>query len=142
MLSNGPRMFEANACPASMSIRANIVKGNIMKIAEANVGKMETELKQWGAKLDKLVAKVEAAGSEVKIDYRKGVEDLRSKYRLTQSKFDEFKTAGSAKWGIFKTGVETAWNDLEASFKKLTKHSAGAEGGQTKQDEPENEENI
>ena len=50
-----------------MSIRANIVKGNIMKIAEANVGKMETELKQWGAKLDKLVAKVETAGSEVKI---------------------------------------------------------------------------
>jgi hypothetical protein len=135
-------MFEANACQASMSIRANIVKENIMKIVEANVGMMEKELKQWGAKLDKLVAKVEAAGTEVKSDYRKGVEDLKSKYRLTQSKFDEFKTAGSAKWGIFKTGVETAWNDLEASFKKLTNHSAGAEGGETKQDEPENEENI
>jgi hypothetical protein len=99
-----------NVCPVSMSIRANIVKGNIMKIVEANVEKMETELKQWGAKLDKLVAKVEAAGS--------------------------------AKWGIFKTGVETAWNDLETSFKKLTKHSAGAEGGQPNQGEPENEENI
>jgi len=106
-----------------MSIRANIVKGNIIKILEANVGKMETELKQWGAKLDKLVANVEAAGTEVKLDYRKSVEDLRSTYRLTQSRFDEFKAAGVAKWEIFKTGVETAWDDLETSFKELTKHS-------------------
>ncbi|MGD0836755.1 MAG: hypothetical protein ABSB49_08955 [Polyangia bacterium] len=135
-------MFEPNVCPASISIRENIVKENIMKMVEANVGRMETELKQWGAKLDKLVAKVEAAGTEVKSDYRQSVEDLRSKYRLTQSKLDELKTAGSAKWGIFKTGVETAWNDLEASFKKLTRHSAGAEGDQTNQDEPESEENI
>jgi len=113
-----------------------------MKIVEANLGKMETELKQWGAKLDKLVAKVEAAGTEMKIDYRKSVEDLRGKYRLTQSKFDDLKTAGSAKWGLFKTGVETSWNDLEASFKKLAKHSAGAKDGQPNQAEPENEENI
>ena len=113
-----------------------------MKIVEANIGRMETELKQWGAKLDKLVAKVEAAGTEVKTDYRNSVEDLRSKYRLTQSKFDELKTAGSAKWGIFKTGVEAARNDLEASFKKLTKHSAGAEGGPTNQEEPKDLENM
>ena len=103
---------------------------------------MESELKQWGAKLDKLVAKVEAAGTEVKIDYRKRVEDLKAKYKLTQSKFDECKAAGGAKWGIFKTGVESAWSDLEASFKKLTQHSAEAETGQQKESEPENEENI
>jgi len=125
-----------------MSIRANIIKGNIMKIAEADMGKMETELKQWGAKLDELVSKIEAESTKVKIDYRKGIEDLRSKYRLTQSKFEEFKTAGSAKWGIFKTGVETAWNDLEASFKKLREYSARAEVGANNQTEPEAEENI
>jgi hypothetical protein len=39
------------------------------------------------------------------------VEDLRAKYRLTQSKFEELKAAGSSKWGILKAGVETAWNE-------------------------------
>jgi len=29
------------------------------------------------------------------------------------------KAAGSEKWDTFTTGVETAWSDLEAAFKKL-----------------------
>jgi hypothetical protein len=134
-------MVDADGCPISMSIRANQVKESIMEIIEANVGKMEAELKQWGAKLDKLVAKVEAAGSEAKVDYRKGVEDLKTKYRLTQSKFAEFKTAGGAKWEIFKSGVESAWNDLEASFKTLMKHSDDRAMDQQKNPESKNEEN-
>lgn len=113
-----------------------------MSTIEENVGKMETELRQWGAKLDKLVAKVESAGTDVKTDYRKGVEDLATKYRLAQSKFDELKTAGSAKWEVFKTGVETAWKDLEDSFKKLAQHPSGAEVGKPHQDGPKPEENI
>lgn len=111
-----------------------------MKIFEASVEKMETELKHWGTKLDKLVAKVEVAGTEVKSDYRKGVEDLKSKYRLTQSRFDEFKVAGVEKWGTFKTSVETAWSDLEASFKKLTKHSKEAETDEQKNAQPAHKE--
>ena len=92
-----------------------------MKMVEAKVGKMEAELRQWGAKLDRLVTKAEAAGTEVKIDYRRGVDDLKSKYKVAQAKFDKFKAAGGAKWGIFKTGIESAWNDLETAFKKLGK---------------------
>jgi hypothetical protein len=106
-----------------MSMRAIVVKENVMKTVEANVGKMEAELRQWGVKLDKLMAKAEAAGAEVKSDYRKGVEDLKGKYKVAQSKFAESKAAGSAKWGILKTGLEAAWNDLEAAFKKMGKSS-------------------
>ena len=94
-----------------------------MRIAEASVGKMETQLRQWGAKLDKVIAKVEAAGSEVKVDYRKGVKDLNAKYKVAQSRFDKSKAAGSAKWGIVKAGLEAAWNDLEAAFKQMGKSS-------------------
>jgi hypothetical protein len=97
-----------------------------MKTVAANVGKMEAELRQWGVKLDKLMAKAEAAGTEVKSDYRKGVEDLKGKYKVAQSKFTESKAAGGAKWGILKTGLEAAWNDLEAAFKKMGKSSVEA----------------
>lgn len=97
-----------------------------MKTVVANAGKMEAELRQWGVKLDKLIAKAEAAGTEVKSDYRKGVEDLKGKYKVAQSKFTESKAAGGAKWGILKTGLEAAWNDLEAAFKKMGKSSVEA----------------
>ena len=56
-----------------------------MKPQEKHVGKMETQLRQWGAKLD------------------------------------EMKAADTEKWETFKTGVESAWNELEVAFKNLAK---------------------
>ena len=105
----------------SMSTRANMVREQITEIAEAHIRKMETQLQRWGANLDELVAKAETAGSaEVEVDYRKGIDDLKSKYQVAQAKFAEFKTAGSSTWGAFKSGVDRAWNDLEGAFRRLT----------------------
>lgn len=111
-------------------------KEEVMQMLEENAGKMEAQLRNWGVKLDKVFAKAEAAGNAVKSDYRKDAEDLKAKYKVAQSKFDECKAAGSAKWGILKTGLETAWNDLEAAFKKLGKSSAQAEQAQPSKPEP------
>jgi hypothetical protein len=97
-----------------------------MKILESNAGRMEAQLRQWGAALDKLIAKAEAAGTKVKADYRQGVDDLQAKCKIAQSKLDESKAAGSAKWGILKDGLEAAWTDIETAFKKLGKSSAAA----------------
>jgi hypothetical protein len=90
-----------------------------METVEAHVGKMEAELKQWGARLDQLLTKVDAAGTGAKVDYRKRLDDLKEKYVVAEARFAELKAAGSAKWDTFKSGVETAWNDLERAFTKL-----------------------
>ena len=108
-----------------------------MQIVETNAGKMETQLRNWGVKLDKVMARAEAAGTGVKIDYRQGLDDLKAKYKVAQSKFDEYRAAGSAKWGILKTGLETAWNDLESAFKKLGKSSVEADHVQPGKIEPQ-----
>jgi len=80
---------------------------------------MEEQLKNWGARLDHLVAKVEKAGEEVNSERRKRVDALKTKYAAAQAKLSELKTAGSEKWDTLKTGVESAWSDLEAAFKKM-----------------------
>lgn len=108
-----------------------------MKMDEANAGKMETQLRRWGVRLDRLITKAEAAGTEVKIDYRRSVEDLKAKYKVAQSKLAESKAAGSAKWGILKTGLEAAWNDLETAFKKLGRSSIEANDAQPKTTGPQ-----
>jgi hypothetical protein len=90
-----------------------------MITAEANVGKMEAQLSHWGAKLDELVAKAEEAGGEVKVDYRKRIDELKAKHQAAHSKLEEFKAAGNGKWEHFKTGVESAWVELENAFKEL-----------------------
>jgi hypothetical protein len=91
-----------------------------METVEAHVGKMEAELKSWGAKLDALVAKADAAGTGAKIDYRRRLDDVTARYEVAQSKLHKLQAAGSGKWDTFKADIESAWSDLETAFKKLT----------------------
>jgi len=84
------------------------------------VGRMEAQLAHWGATLDALVHKAEKAGSEVKADYHKRLDDLKQKYQAAQKKLHDLRSASHEKWDTFKADIEVAWKDLEAAFKKLS----------------------
>ena len=86
---------------------------------QAHIGKMEAQLKNWGATLDGLVAKADAAGAEAKFDHRKRIDDLKAKHKQAQVKLEEFKTAGSEKLDTLMAGFEGAWNELEVAFKNM-----------------------
>ena len=90
-----------------------------METVEGQVGKLEAELRSWGVRLDKLLAKVDAAGTGAKIDYRRRLDDLKEKYVTAAAKFAELKVAGREKWDTLKGGVETAWRELETAFTRL-----------------------
>jgi archaellum component FlaC len=83
------------------------------------VGKIETRLRQFGTKLDNLVAKAGEAGDEAKNEYRKQIDNIKDKHAVVQSKLNAFKAANGQKWDNFRDGVETAWHDLETAFKAL-----------------------
>ena len=51
-----------------------------MDSAGQEVGKIETRLRQLGAKLDKLVVKADEAGTEVKVEYRKQIDCIKDKH--------------------------------------------------------------
>ena len=51
-----------------------------MKTKQAHVGKMEKQLKKWGAQLDQFVAKAGETGNEIKADYLKHIADLKLKH--------------------------------------------------------------
>lgn len=91
-----------------------------MEKTQENLGKFETQLKQWGAKLDEFVAKADRAGTTARIDNRKRIDDLRAKCQAAQSRLDEVKAAGDDKWETLKIGVESAWSELEIAFKKIS----------------------
>ncbi|HEY3493933.1 MAG TPA: hypothetical protein VGK73_04575 [Polyangiaceae bacterium] len=92
-----------------------------METMELHVAKMETQLSQWGEKLDQLVAKADVAAVEATLDYHKRVDELKGKYQLARAKLDELKTAESSeKWEIIQAGVESTWNELELALTKLT----------------------
>lgn len=90
-----------------------------METVDAHVGKMEAELKQWGARLDNLQTMADIAGTAARIDYRQRLEDVREKYLTAEKKFAELKAAGNAKWDTFQGAVEAAWSELATAFTKL-----------------------
>ena len=91
-----------------------------MKTNEASLGKMETQLKRWGAKLDQLVARADTASADARIDHRKRIAALRTQHKQACAKLEELKAASSAEWDTLKQGVDATWTELEVAFEKLT----------------------
>jgi uncharacterized coiled-coil DUF342 family protein len=93
-----------------------------MDSINVKVEKMESQLKEWGKKIEELADKADNTGAQLKADYHKQLDEMKAKLSLAQAKFDEFKAAGSEKWDVFKSGIESAWKDFENAFKALKNH--------------------
>jgi len=94
--------------------------GSTERNIDAAVSELEGQLELWSAKLNELVAKVEVASEETKIDARKHLDAMREKLAVARSNLEEAKTAGSDRWDKFKARVEASWKELESAFKALT----------------------
>ena len=83
---------------------------------DADVGKMEAQLKVWGAEIDRLAAAAEKRRNGARIDLQQHIDDLKAKRALAKAKLDEFKAAGLAKQASVTTDLENAWDSLETAF--------------------------
>jgi uncharacterized coiled-coil DUF342 family protein len=90
-----------------------------MKKTQEQIGRMESQMKQWGVKIDELVAKADKADNDVKVTYYKQIDNLKAKYQVAQSKLEEAKKGGGEKWEGFKAGIEHAWKEVEKAFGSL-----------------------
>jgi hypothetical protein len=94
-------------------------KEDPMETVQAHVGKMEAELRQWGVRLDNLLAMADVAGTATRLDRRRRLDDLREKYDAATAKLAELKAAGTSKWEAFQGSVEIAWSELAEAFTRL-----------------------
>lgn len=62
-------------------------RGSLMEKTQDKVGKLETQLEQWGAKLEELIAKADRAGTMARIDNRKCIDDLKATVQAAQLLF-------------------------------------------------------
>ena len=90
-----------------------------MESADADLGKMEAELRQWGTRLDNLLAMADLVGTAARIDRRERLDDLKKKYDAAEAKLAALKAAGSGKREIIRGGVENAWSELAMAFTRL-----------------------
>ncbi|MDH5668101.1 MAG: hypothetical protein OEY86_08840 [Nitrospira sp.] len=91
-----------------------------MSLKAAYLEKMETQLREWGAKIDELKAKADQAEAGAKIECMKQLDSLKAKRDAVQTKLGEIKVAGEEAWEILKTGVESAWSELKTAIDGAT----------------------
>lgn len=75
--------------------------------------KIEAQLREWKADIDKLMARADKAKAEGKIEFHKRAEILNATYQVTLKKVQALKESGEDKWEEFKAIIETAWNEVK-----------------------------
>ena len=95
-----------------------------LKVRTEYEGKMEARLKEFGAKLDELLAKGDAAKGQLS----KKVDDLKQKHSELRQKLVSAKQASEGAWQELKPGLDRAWEDLGHAFNEVKQASERAVG--------------
>jgi hypothetical protein len=90
-----------------------------MSATERNIEQMEAQIKEWGGRIESLVARAELAGENVRADYRRRLVDMKAQREDAHARLEAFKAAGSETWEAFREGIEASWKDLEIALKEI-----------------------
>jgi uncharacterized coiled-coil DUF342 family protein len=91
-----------------------------MSMKEAYEKKLQSQLDEWSAEIDKLKAKADAAEADAQVEYYKQIEELQSMQDSAGKKLDELKEARDNAWEDLKAGIDSAWDSLSSSMKSAT----------------------
>ncbi len=80
--------------------------------------KMQAQLDEWRAELDKLKAKAKSAQADAQQDMHKQIDALEEQVADANRKLNELADAGEEAWASLKTGFEASWVSLKTGFKE------------------------
>ena len=87
-----------------------------MEIQDAYKQKMAAQLKEWGAQIDLLEARMENIGADMRIKRAEELHELRAKQRAASEKMKELGKASGVAWEQAKETADKIWDDLKAGI--------------------------
>jgi outer membrane murein-binding lipoprotein Lpp len=87
-----------------------------MKNREEYIDKLAAQLKDWSAKIDEMEVKARAMKEDAKVKYETQIRELKDQRDAAMRQLHELKGASGDAWDVVKTGVETAWSDLQKAL--------------------------
>jgi nucleotide-binding universal stress UspA family protein len=103
---------------SALKLKGTEAAGKAARKKEGYVQKVESQLKEWGAKIDALKSKADASKGEVKAKYLAQVEELRKRQEAAKKKLQDLKQSGSQAWGDLKTGLDQVLGEMKKSVKQ------------------------
>jgi recombinational DNA repair ATPase RecF len=87
-----------------------------MEIQNAYKQKMAAQLKEWGAQIDLMEAKIANVSADVEVKRANELYELREKLDSASKKMSEYeKTTGEA-WDEIKVTADVIWDDIKAGL--------------------------
>jgi recombinational DNA repair ATPase RecF len=87
-----------------------------MDIQKAYKLKMAAQLKEWGAQIDLMEAKVANVSADIEVKRANELHDLREKLNSASNKMNEYeKTTGEA-WEAIKVTADVIWDDIKTGL--------------------------
>ena len=83
--------------------------------------KLEAQLKEWQAEIDKLRAKADKANADARLEYDRQIKELVEYQQRAQGKLHELQQASEAAWADMRSGMEKAWADMAKSWNDAMK---------------------
>lgn len=78
--------------------------------------KLQAQLEEWKADIDKLKARAKGASADAQIDLQKRADALEARVTEAGAKLEELAAAGADAWEDLKKNVELTWAGLKASM--------------------------
>lgn len=89
-----------------------------MSMKESYQQKLQAQMDEWSAEIDKLKARADKQNADVKLEYYEKIEDLRVKQQAAINKLSGLMSASDDAWEELKAGVESAWFTLGEAVDK------------------------
>ncbi|MGQ3684652.1 MAG: coiled coil domain-containing protein [Candidatus Loosdrechtia sp.] len=83
-----------------------------MTVKETYEKKLQAQLDEWEAEINKLKDKADKAAAEAQPEYNKLIDELRSMQEAAKKKIAELKAAGDNAWEHLEEGIENIFNSL------------------------------
>ncbi|MDX9903379.1 MAG: hypothetical protein RB288_04805 [Bacteroidales bacterium] len=81
--------------------------------------KIEAQLDEWRADIDRLRAKAKNATAETKLKYQDNIDKLEMKMDEGKSKLKDIKESSGEAWESIKEGADSIWDTMKATFAEV-----------------------
>ena len=81
--------------------------------------KLDAQLKEWQAEIDKLKAQAEGKSADAKVTYQEKIKQMEQKIAYYKEKSSKLKAVGDDKWEDVKKELEKETNEIKAQLKDI-----------------------
>jgi len=85
-----------------------------MDMQNAYKQKREAQLKEWGAQINLMEAKLENMGADLKVKRAQQIQALRAQQHSASEKMQELGKASGEAWEQVKVTADKVWDDLKS----------------------------